>query len=270
MKWPAVLLLVRHGESWFNEMQKRRRAHPFWQEFIKEFDKDYTSPRTRELAEEILRLFPQKYPDYETPLTERGKMQAQKTGLWLKEKIEPPHVVIVSPYLRCRETLVEMTGVWPELKNSEYYTDELVAERDIGEAIRYGNWRLFYVFHPEQKEVYDSLGTCNYYFYRYPQGQNIPDMRLQTRIWTGTLTREFSGKRVLVVMHHLRLLAIRANLERMTPEEFLALDNANPPKNCSVTIYRGEPRIGRAGQGKLVLEDYNLVVPGNKEESEEK
>ena len=58
MKWPSSLTLIRHGESVFNELQKKRNQHPLWKEFLVEFKKDYHSFRTKELAEELLKLFP--------------------------------------------------------------------------------------------------------------------------------------------------------------------------------------------------------------------
>jgi len=47
--------------------------------------------------------------------------------------------------------------------------------------------------------------------------------------------------------------------ERLTEEQFLEIDHANPPKNCSITIYRVDPKKGR--DGKLVLERYNETAP---------
>jgi hypothetical protein len=48
---------------------------------------------------------------------------------------------------------------------------------------------------------------------------------------------------------------VRANLERLSSEEFIRLDEEEKPRNCGVTIYRGNPH--RGANGKLELECYN-------------
>ena len=256
MKWPNSLFLVRHGQSAFNELKERRQKHPLYKEFVKAFENDYLSDETKRLAEEVKIMFQLDYSDYKTPLTERGKKQARDAGRHLKTLIGPPDVVIISPYLRCRETFYEMTVGWDELKNIKTYTDELIEERNTGLGILYNDWRLFFTLHPEQYLLNKKDG---YYHYRYPQGESIKDVRRRIRQWFGTLIREFAGKNVFAVTHHLTILSNRANLERMTPEEFIELDRDNPPKNCSITIYDGRPDFGF--DGKLMLGKYNETAP---------
>ena len=96
------------------------------------------------------------------------------------------------------------------------------------------------------------------YYYRYPQGESIQDVRERTRSWFHTLTRDFSEKNVLAITHHLTILAVRANLERLSAEQFMELDEHETPINAGVTIYKGNPDI--KGRGKLVLEKYNLKL----------
>jgi hypothetical protein len=55
--------------------------------------------------------------------------------------------------------------------------------------------------------------------------------------------------------HHLTILSARANYERLSPEEFIKLNDHEKPVNCGMTIYRGDPHQGR--DGRLVLETYN-------------
>ena len=254
MKWPSHLALVRHGQSAFNKMKEDKREHPLWKEFVQEYNRDYRSEQARHLAEEVLTIFNLQYSDYNTPLTDLGRLQARKTGEFLKRTIPVPDVLITSPYIRCRETLKEIIASWPELQERPVFTEELIRERNIGLAIIYCDWRLFYVFHHEQKELYDRVGE---YEYCYPQGEDITSVRRRGRAWLGTLTREFAEQCVLSVMHHVSILAARGNLERMSPEAYLELNEKNPPKNCSVTIYKGHPELGK--NGKLVLERYNSL-----------
>jgi len=58
--------------------------------------------------------------------------------------------------------------------------------------------------------------------------------------------------KMLVVSHHLTKLAIRSNLERLTPEQFLRVDRDEKPINCGVTVYRGD-----AAKNELVLSEYS-------------
>ena len=59
----------------------------------------------------------------------------------------------------------------------------------------------------------------------------------------------------MVVTHHLTILSMRANFERLDAAEFQRLDREEKPINCGVTLYKGRPYAGE--NGKLVLEAYN-------------
>ena len=83
-------------------------------------------------------------------------------------------------------------------------------------------------------------------------------VRERVRSFQNMLVREYAGAHVWVISHHLTKLAIRANLERLPPEEFIRIDRDEKPINCGVTIYKGDP--GQGKDGKLVLEEYNLKL----------
>ena len=72
-------------------------------------------------------------------------------------------------------------------------------------------------------------------------------MRLRNLSWITTLTREFAGRRVMAITHHLTIPATRANFERLSPEAFLHLDKHEKPLNCGVTQYVGDPEVVRRG-----------------------
>ncbi len=142
-----------------------------------------------------------------------------------------------------------------ELASVARLEDERLREQEHGLATLYNDWRVFHTFFPEQAKFYAMQGS---YWYRYPQGENIPDVRLRNNIWISTLIREFSEKRVLVVTHHLNILATRANLERLSADEFISLDENEKPINLGVTTYCGNPNIGR--DGRLELASYNQAL----------
>jgi broad specificity phosphatase PhoE len=169
-----------------------------------------------------------------------------------KAGVNAPDVIFVSPYLRTEETLRLMQEQWPELKKAVVYREERIREKDHGLSLLYNDWRIYQVLHPEQRELQRLLGD---YDYRFLNGENVPDVRQRNRSWIATITREFAGKRVMAITHHLTILATRANFERLGPEDFLHLDRHDKPVNCGVTRYVGAPNEG--SRGRLRLHEYN-------------
>lgn len=257
MKWPEYLVLVRHARSKFNELKEELEKDPLWPVFVEAYKTDFQSETSKMLAKALLAKYKNPYRDRKTPLTEFGrKIQAPKTGAYLKTQIELPDVILVSPYIRCLETLEGLKEGWPELGKVKTYEDERMVERSVGIRQLYTHWRIFHVFHPEQKELYDKEG---YYDYQYPQGDNMRDVNLRVKDLFGTIIREFHGKKVFGVGHGVTIMGFRTAEERLTEEQFMELDHTNPPRNCSITIYRGDPKQGK--NGRLVLERYNETAP---------
>jgi broad specificity phosphatase PhoE len=141
---------------------------------------------------------------------------------------------------------------WPDLRKAAVFREERIREKDHGLGVLYNDWRIYQVMHPEQGELQRLVGE---YDYRFLNGENIPDVRQRNLSWITTITREFAGKRVMAITHHLTILSTRANFERLSPAEFLHLDEHEKPVNCGVTRYLGNPDLGR--RGKLLLHEYN-------------
>lgn len=251
MKWPASVMLVRHDKSAYNALREKKKQDALYKDFLVSYRRDETSLETRALALQVAEKFALRVGDAQTPLADKEGRQAYETGQYLSRGITPD-VIFVSPYDRALHTLEHIARGWPALKGIKTYRDERVREQEHGSACLYNDWRVFEVLHPEQKLLRSREGS---YWYRYPQGENVPDMRLRNRSWLTTIVREFSGKHLLVVTHHLNILATRANLERLDPAAFIHLDNHEKPINCGVTLYRGYPDEGK--DGKLKLEYYN-------------
>lgn len=255
MKWPETLTVVRHGESAYNALKQAREADPHYAEFKRAYNRRHRDPETaRAMAEELLEdgTYLLGNGDHDTPLSETGHQQAETTGGKLAKLIELPDVVFVSPYERTRETLGSMVTGWPELGEVQVVEEERLREQEHGLALLYNDWRIFNIMHPEQEKLRDLEGP---YWYRYPQGEHVPDARERSRSWLGALTRDYNGQSVLAVGHHLSILALRANMERFGADEFLRLDREEKPVNCGVTIYRGDPDQGQ--EGRLLLDIYN-------------
>ena len=255
MKWPESLTLVRHDTSAYNDLKPQKEKDPLYRQFVKAYEKNPDAENTRRLALEIKDNFSLNHGDHDTPLATDSGWQAEKVGEQLKNKISLPHVIFVSPYMRTQDTLTHMIKKWPELKEIKTVEEERIREQDHGLTILYNDWRVFNALNPEQRELYKKQGE---YWYRFPQGENVPDVRERLRSWAGALTRDYNDENVLAVTHHLSILSLRANLERLGEKDFLRLNSEEKPINAGVTIYRGVPTEGR--EGRLKLETYNAKL----------
>jgi broad specificity phosphatase PhoE len=254
MKWPTELLLVRHAESAYNDLKKKKEADPEYRRFRELFANDRWNAGIEALARRLQERHALGCSDRDTPITASGEMQARITGRQMKASgMSCPEVIFVSPYLRTVQTLRFLKEEWPELGTAKEYREERIREKDHGLALLYNDWRIYHVMNPEQGKLHDLLGE---YDYRFLNGENIPDVRQRTHSWIATLTREFAGRRVMAITHHLTILATRANFERLSPEQFLHLDEHEKPVNCGVTRYVGEALEGN--RSKLRLAEYNV------------
>lgn len=255
MKWPNTLTVIRHGESAYNELKEKKEADPEYIEFKRAYNRRKKDPETaRKLAEKLVgdRRLLLGVGDHDTPLTDKGHWQAKTTGSRLSEIIDLPDVVFVSPYLRTRQTLGGLAAGWPELGEVRVVEEERVREQEHGLSILYNDWRIFHVLHPEQDLLRAVQGP---YWYRYPQGENVPDIRERDRSMLGTYTRDYSEQNVMTVTHHLSILSLRANLERLNEDGFENLNQHHKPVNCGATVYEGNPDVGQ--DGHLELKIYN-------------
>jgi broad specificity phosphatase PhoE len=255
MKWPESVTLIRHDQSAYNQLASIKKESPLYQEFVSAFETNPDSDRTRELALQVKGELSLKCADHNTPLAKGAGIQAETMATNLQKRINLPDVVFVSPYDRTMETLRRMTIGWPELSQVKTVIEDRITEQDHGSSILFSDWRVFHTIYPDQRELFKMQGE---YRYRYPQGENIPDVRERLRSWTTTLVRDYHEQDVLAVTHHLTILSFRANLERLDEKEFLRLDQQEKPINAGVTIYKGKKDQGK--NGRLVLDTYNAKL----------
>ncbi|MBX4189252.1 histidine phosphatase family protein [Candidatus Parcubacteria bacterium] len=251
MKWPAWLMMIRHDTSAYNVLRDKKKSDPLYMKFLEHWERNPDSRETRRLARAVQNKFALGVGDAETDLADAEGRQAFETGRALSRG-ELPDIVFVSPYKRALLTLDHIQRGWPALADVKTVEEERVREQEHGLALIYNDWRVFHALHPDQRRLRDMEGA---YWYRYPQGENVPDVRERNRSFLATVTRDFAAMKVLVVTHHLNILACRANLERLGADDFIRLDEHEKPINCGVTLYRGCPTEGR--DGRLKLEYYN-------------
>ncbi|MFA6531243.1 MAG: histidine phosphatase family protein [Patescibacteria group bacterium] len=252
MKWPSKIILVRHGQSGYNILREKKLADPAYRRFVAGFDKNPTGLITRYRAWRIWHKYSLGYGDCDTPLTEAGAAQPVVVGQALSTEIELPETIFVSPYDRTHQTLAGLIEGWPELGGVRVVEEPRLREQEHGLALVYNDWRVFHALNPSQRILFGLEGP---YWYRYPQGENIPDVIERMRSLVGTMVRDYSEKRILFVTHHVGILAFFATIFRWSDKEFIEWDNNRKPINCGVTIFRGNPDVGR--DGKLELVEYN-------------
>ena len=259
MKWPQYLGLIRHDTSAYNILKEKKKDDPLYKAFLREWNANPESRTTQALAHLVAEKFALGIGDASTPLADKEGKRAFTVGKALRQYFHfaflgenLPDIIFVSPYTRTRETLRHIGRGWPELQNVRVVEEERIREQEHGLSLLYNDWRVFHALYPEQARLRKLEGS---YWYRYPQGESVPDVRERNRSWMTTLVRDFSEQRVLAVTHHLNILAVRANLERLGTEEFIHLDETDKPANCSLTLYCGKGHLGK--EGKFELEFYN-------------
>jgi len=255
MKGPETLALIRHAKSAYNSLSEQKNSSPLYQTFRKSYEISPESDNTRRLAVEVKEAFAIGVRDRDTPLAGDIENQTKTVGGKLKNIIKVPDVIFVSPYLRTHLTLDKLTEGWPELKDVETVEEEDIREQEYGLFFIDNDWRVFNVFHPEQIELRKIQGE---YQYRYPQGENVHDVRKRLSPWIKSLRTDYADKNILAVTHHLTILSIRANIEDLDADAFIRLNHNEKPINNGVTIYRRNPTQG--SDGELILEQYNIKL----------
>lgn len=220
MTLPFDLVLVRHGQSEANVVQKRE----------KEVEAAFANGET-DVAPlpEAVAIFGRH--DSQQRLTEEGQTQATTAGAWVAENVQRPKDFdgrFVSPYNRTLETAVLLD---PE---ATWTPDARLVERDWGE---YGSTPA-----PERKQRHaetERMREASAFFARMAGGESIFDTSFRVREFLGMCAREYSDKRVIAVAHGEVMWATRFVLERLMPHEWEKLDEQEDQRiaNCSILHY---------------------------------
>jgi broad specificity phosphatase PhoE len=262
-KWPEWLTYIRHARSAYNSLKDKRRQTELYKRFLHSYElwePSLYQPAPKHLidwAEKVTKQFALTTGDHDTVLDENAGCQAEEMARNLSKMIALPDVILVSPYFRTLETLRYMKRGWPELEFVEVIEEERIREQEHGVATAFNDWKAYTVFDPLQYFLYKSHGP---YWYRFPQGENVPDVRARDRSFRDKLIRDYGGKKVMCITHHLNILSSLANGERWGAADFIKKDSMDKPINCGVTQYIFDPKAGESGQGKLVLDSYNKCL----------
>ena len=230
-RWPSRLWLVRHGQSAGNV--------------------------ARDAADAVgAHRIAMTGRDVDVPLSPFGEEQARGLGRWFEsDSVEArPEVVLVSPYLRARQTAELFRGSGGCAPDLALCLDERLREKEFGvlDGLTTAGIRAL---QPEQAEFRRLLGK---FYHRPPGGESWCDVIFRLRSCMDTIALHHGGRRVMIVAHQVVVLCLRYVIEGLSEEEILAIDKAGDVANCSVTEYAFDPTA--AGDGKLSLVRYNTVA----------
>jgi len=212
---PQALWFVRHGQSQGNVI--------------------------RDAAETALaERFELEGRDADVPLSPLGEEQATAFGRWLGRRptAELPTAVLVSPYLRARQTAkLAVTAASPTLDGATWDVDERLRDREMGEWDGL-TWRGVLARHPEESKRAVLVGR---YFHRPPGGESWADMVLRLRSVLADVAQQMPEERVLVVAHDVVIQLFRSVLDGLDEAATIQLVRDNPYGNAAVTCYERRP-----------------------------
>src|SRR5215217_2222991 len=182
-RWPSKMWIVRHGQSAGNVAR------------------DAASASGQHVIDIAVR-------DVDVPLSDLGRSQADAVGRWFagQPDDERPEIVLVSPYVRARETAERICaagGVAPGAKG--LVVDERLREREFGILDRLTTEGIRGLY-PDQAEHRALLGK---FYHRPPGGESWTDVILRLRSALDTISLHYADRRVLIVCHQVVVLCFR-------------------------------------------------------------
>lgn len=186
------------------------------------------------------------YPTYAYPLTELGRGQARILGEYLRATHGAFDAYYTSYYDRAKET---MALAYPE---AHVYEDDRLAEAQRGIWQTYTREEIAKHF-PKEVARKEKEGL---YHHRPIGGENWPDVGMRAHSFLSTLSRDYAGQKVLIVVHGHWLIMFRKLIERFPISEAMRrAEEANAP-NASVTVYDG---VADGAKSRLILKQEHFV-----------
>lgn len=164
----------------------------------------------------------ERMPEWEIPLTEKGKEQAKEVGMALNHVVDP--IIISSPYVRAKDT-AEIIGKY-SLTFPSYQECPLIREREWG-VLR------------QECDEFETREERNHLFdfYRRPNGgESFADCYQRAFIFFRFLVDSYRNKKetnIFIVSHGEFLKLLLMIIDSVTVEEFENMPNI---KNCEIII----------------------------------
>ncbi|MEV6929078.1 histidine phosphatase family protein [Dactylosporangium sp. NPDC051485] len=177
--------------------------------------------------------------DADVPLTDLGREQARSVGKWLAglPQTRRPEAVVVSPYLRARQTAeLALEGLAVPAR-----VDERLRDRELGVLDRLTRAGVEARL-PGEAQRRRHLGKL---YYRPPGGESWADVLLRLRSLRRDLREDHPGGRVLLVAHEVLALLLRYLVEDLGEEELLGLAGTTAMANGSISSWRLEGGVLR-------------------------
>jgi broad specificity phosphatase PhoE len=202
---PASITLVRHGESIGN----------------------VANDRAHDTRSDVLDL---DLRDADVPLSDNGRAQARALADWVAQgAVEPPSLVVTSPYQRAAETArlaVGDLGVRLEV-------DERLRERDLGRFDGLTGRGIRARF-PEEAARRSRIGK---FYYQPPGGESWADVVLRVRSFLRDLADEADGQEAWLFTHQAVIMAHLYVLQGLSEAEVLQAERDQPLPNASRTVF---------------------------------
>ena len=232
-QWPHTLWVVRHGQSAGNVARDAAEAGG-------------------------LALIELAWRDIDVPLSELGEQQSIALGEWFARQPvgEQPEVVLSSPYARAVQT-AELVVEHGRLQSGAIRLDERLREKEFGILDRLTKFGIQQK-HPELNEQRLHVGK---FYFRPPGGESWCDVILRLRSLQEMVTREYAGRRVLVVAHQVIVNCMRYLIEQMDEKTILDIDRQGDVPNCAVTTYRSREPYGEPQSRPMTLLQANFLAP---------
>ncbi len=231
-KWPEAIWVVRHGQSAGNVARDAAEA---------------AGLPVIDIAER----------DIDVPLSPLGAQQSHALGDWVAQlpPNEQPEVVLASPYVRARDTATRMIHSAGLDGKAELRFDERLREKEFGILDRLTRHGI----KARYPELDEQRGHVGKFYFRPPGGESWCDVILRLRSVMEMASREYSGRRVVVIAHQVTVNCTRYLLENMDEQAILEIDRLGDVPNCAVTSYQFDPAAGLGGG--MVLRQANFVAP---------
>jgi broad specificity phosphatase PhoE len=228
---PALLVLVRHGESARNVAKKANRF--------------FLDEESRKAVQGIA--------DWDVPLTAHGERQSAAAGRMVRGCFGVFDYVYHSGYRRTADTAAGILSAYTDKERAamKLRAHAFIRERDAGYTYDMTTAEAERAF-PWLQEYWDTHGP---WYARPPGGESLADVAQRVYLFLNMLFRDRAGQRVLVATHGGTLRAFRSLLERWPVEDIPILLKDCKTPNCGVTVYRLDTTAGR-----LTLEDLNLIA----------
>ncbi len=229
---PRVLWIVRHGQSAGNVASETAEAQGL---------------QTIDIATR----------DIDVPLSDLGRRQAQSLGRWFGQMQagDQPEAVLCSPYMRAHDTALLLLEAGKIALDPQLRLDERLREKEFGILDRLTHFGI----RQQYPLLYEQRRQVGKFYFRPPGGESWCDVILRLRSLLEMVTREYAGKRVLVIAHQVIVNCLRYLVEQMDEKQILTIDRQGAVPNCGVTAYT----VGSGASGDRALKPalVNFVAP---------